>query len=53
MIFLLVLQKKKNKKCGRTGYCRFKQEKETNLSPFEYGMFIQSHKKGGKRNDRV
>lgn len=37
--------KEKNKKCGRKGYCNFKSEKETIISPKDYGMFLQNYKK--------
>lgn len=33
-----------NKKCGRKGYCGFKREKETVISPKKYGMFLQKNK---------
>jgi hypothetical protein len=36
--------KEKNKNCGRTGYCGFKREKVTNISPRDYGMFLQGKK---------
>lgn len=32
--------KEKNKKCGRTFYYNWKREKETIISPKEYGMFL-------------
>lgn len=41
--------KERNKKCGRTGYCGFKREKETSISPSDYGMFLQSHKRRRKK----
>lgn len=39
--------KEENKKSGRSGYFLWKREKETSISPKEFGMFIQ--KNGGKR----
>lgn len=39
--------KEQNKKCGRKGYVRFKREKETIISPKDYGMFLQ--RKGGNK----
>lgn len=36
--------KERNKKCGRKGYVGFKREKETIISPKEYGLFIQKRK---------
>lgn len=33
--------KEKNEKCGRKGYCGFKREKVTVISPKEYGIFLQ------------
>lgn len=35
--------KQKNRECGRMGYCRFKEEKITTISPRDYGMFLQKH----------
>ena len=37
--------KDKNKYCGRKGYAFFKTEKETVISPKNYGMFLQKGKK--------
>lgn len=36
-----IYTKYRNKSCGRKGYFMFKREKETIISPREYGMFIQ------------
>lgn len=36
--------KEKNEKCGRKGYCGFKREKVTVISPKEYGMFLQKRR---------
>ncbi len=36
--------KERNKECGRKGYCGFKREKETVISPRDYGMFLQKRK---------
>ena len=36
--------KEKNERCGRKGYCGFKREKETVISPKEYGMFLQNRR---------
>lgn len=33
--------KEKNKSCGRKGYVFFDKEKETVISPKDYGMFLQ------------
>lgn len=38
--------KYRNKNCGRKGYVGFKREKETVISPMDYGMFLE------KRNER-
>lgn len=40
--------KEQNKKCGRKGYLGFKREKETTISPRDYGMFLQR-----KRRDKI
>lgn len=40
-----IYTKEQNKFCGRKGYFMFKIEKETNISPKQYGMFIQERKK--------
>lgn len=40
-----IYTRKLNKACGRKGYYRFKEEKETVISPKKYGMFIQERKK--------
>lgn len=37
--------KEKNNNCGRKGYVRFKEEKETDIPPKNYGMFIQQRNK--------
>lgn len=36
--------KERNKKCGRKGYCMWKKEKDTIISPMQYGMFISNKK---------
>ena len=43
--------KEQNKKCGRYGYCMALREKETVISPKNYGMFLLSkkYKKEGKQ----
>lgn len=41
--------KEENKKNGRLGYCRATVEKQTVISPADYGMFIQKHKRRGRR----
>ena len=33
--------KERNEKCGRKGYSGFKREKETIISPKDYGMFLR------------
>ena len=38
---LTLYTKERNKTCGRKGYCGFKREKETVISPKDYGMFLQ------------
>ena len=40
--------KKCNKTCGRKGFYRFKEEKETNISPRHYGEFLFGQKRGNK-----
>ena len=40
--------KKQNQEKGRKGYCRFKREKETVISPKDYGMFLQEKRKRSK-----
>ena len=37
--------KEENKKNGRRGYGLWKREKETAISPRDYGMFIQGRRK--------
>lgn len=37
--------KEKNKKCGRTCYYNWKREKETAISPRDYGMFLLSKRR--------
>lgn len=41
--------KEKNKKCGRYGYCAAMHEKETNIRPNEYGMFLAGRKRTKNR----
>lgn len=41
--------KEQNKKNGRKGYGAWKREKETVITPSEYGRFIT---RGGKRSGR-
>lgn len=33
--------KDRNNTCGRKGYCGFKREKETVISPKDYGVFYR------------
>lgn len=40
--------KEQNKKNGRKGYGMWKKETVTNISPKNYGQYIQSHNKRGK-----
>ena len=40
--------KEENKKSGRRGYLRWKREKETSISPKEFGMFLQKRKGDNK-----
>lgn len=35
----------RNKEQGRRGYYRWKREKDTNISPKDYGMFLQRKRK--------
>lgn len=37
--------KDRNKKCGRNGYLGVHREKETVISPSEYGMFLSKMKR--------
>lgn len=37
--------KKRNQEEGRKGYCGFKYEKVTVISPKNYGMFLQEKRK--------
>jgi hypothetical protein len=37
--------KDRNKRCGRKGYCAFKREKITDISPRDYGVFLQRKRK--------
>ena len=41
--------KTRNKEQGRRGYCLWKHEKETNISPKDYGMFLQKLRKGKRK----
>lgn len=41
--------KEENRKNGRNGYGLAHYEKVTVISPADYGMFIQKHKKRGKK----
>ena len=43
--------KEKNKKCGRYGYCQATHEKEQNIRPNEYGMFLAGRKRTKKNNN--
>lgn len=36
----------RNNEQGRRGYGMWKHEKETNISPKDYGMFLQKLRKG-------
>lgn len=36
--------KERNIKCGRKGYCLFDREKETVISPRDYGMFLSKRR---------
>lgn len=38
-----------NRNEGRRGYYAWKNKKETNIPPNKYGMFLEKHKKRGKR----
>lgn len=37
--------KTRNKEQGRRGYFMWKREKDTNISPKDYGMFLQRKRK--------
>ena len=37
--------KDRNKNCGRKGYCGWKRENVKNISPKDYGMFLQRKRK--------
>lgn len=39
-----IFTKEKNERCGRKGYFGFKREKETVITPKDYGMFLQKRK---------
>ena len=41
--------KNKNQKTGRKGYYMWKREKETSISPSDYGNYILQRIKRGKR----
>lgn len=41
--------KDKNNKSGRKGYVGWKAEKETVISPSDYGNYILQNKKRGKK----
>ena len=43
--------KDKNQKTGRKGYFRWKTEKETVISPADYGDYILQHRKKGKKKN--
>lgn len=45
---LTMYTKEQNQKTGRKGYIDFKREKEDIISPKNYGMFLNSRKKGKK-----
>ena len=42
--------KEQNMKAGRHGWCDWKSEKETSISPAAYGEYVL-RKKGGKRDE--
>lgn len=37
--------KEQNKKCGRNGYFQAHREKLKDISPAEYGMFLENRKR--------
>ena len=41
--------KYRNQRAGRRGYCLWKQEKQRNITPKDYGMFLRNHMKRGQR----
>lgn len=41
--------KNENQKAGRKGYYMWKREKETSMSPSDYGNYILQHGKRGKK----
>ena len=40
--------RERNKKCGRRGYVLWKREKENEISPRDYGMFLQNKRRKRK-----
>ena len=41
--------KDENKKAGRRGYCGWKSEKETVISPSYYGSYVLQKRKRGRK----
>ena len=41
--------KERNKKCGRRGYGMWKREKVSNISPADFGSFLNEKKKRKKK----
>lgn len=41
--------KERNNTAGRKGYVMWKRERENNISPKEYGMFLNSRKRGRRK----
>ena len=41
--------KDQNQKAGRKGYYMWKHEKETSISPSDYGSYILQHRKRGRK----
>lgn len=39
-----IYTKEKNKNCGRKGYGAYNREKIKDITPAEYGMFLQKRK---------
>lgn len=39
-----IFTKERNKSCGRKGYLLFKREKETVITPKDYGEFLMKRK---------
>ena len=45
--------RQQNKECGRRGYGMWKNEKSTVISPKDYGMFLDKHKKAKNNSNSI